>query len=158
MTPELAQRVRVDSLRLQPDLQRRVAAVFGSDEDSPEAVLERTGLYLPQLPVIVWEADPLSFSFTYVSPSAQPLLGYPRTRWLQPGFWTGTLVHPDDVADAVAHCAMATAAGNDHDFEYRARAASGEQVLLHDAVHVLKGPLGFATGLRGLMFPVTGKP
>lgn len=157
MTLGLSQRgVRVDSLRLQPDLQRRVAAVFGGPDDPLEDLISRSELYLPHVPVVVWEADPLSFSFTYVSATAQPLLGYPSERWLQPGFWTGTLVHPEDVADAVAHCAMATAAGNDHDFEYRARTASGAEILLHDVVHVLKGPLGFAAGLRGLMFPVAG--
>lgn len=145
--------LRTDSLRQHPGLQRRVTAILGSDEDSLDAVVARAATQFPGTPVVVWEADPLTFTFTYVSPAAEQLLGFPLARWVEPNFWRDTLVHPEDVGDAVAHCAMATAAGMDHDFEYRARTAGGDVVHLHDVVHVLKGPLGFASCLRGLMFP-----
>lgn len=146
--------VRTSALRTQPELQKLVGAVFGSDEDSVEAVLERARKLMPPDCAIVWEADPLTFSFTYVSPEAELLLGYPAERWKEPDFWRSQVVHPEDVGDAVSHCAMATAAGLDHDFEYRARAADGSVLRVHDVVHVLKGPLGFASCLRGIMFPV----
>lgn len=149
------QEIRTDSLRHRPDLQRRVAAILGSDDEPLEVVVARAASQFPGTPVVVWEADPLTFSFTYVSPSAERLLGFPPARWVEPNFWKDTLVHPDDQADAISHCAMATAAGMDHDFEYRARTAAGEVVRLHDVVHVLKGPLGFASCLRGVMFPVS---
>lgn len=146
--------VRADALRSRPELQKMVDAVFGTDDDGVEAVLVRARRLMPQQCVIVWEADPLTFSFTYVSPEAERLLGYPAERWHQPDFWRSQVVHPDDVGDAVSHCAIATAAGVDHDFEYRARAADGSVLRVHDVVHVLKGPLGFASRLRGIMFPV----
>lgn len=150
------QGLRTDALRAQPELQEVVDAVFGADEDSVEVVLQRARRLMTDRPVIVWEADPLTFTFTYVSPEAEAVLGYPAARWREPGFWQATVVHPEDVGDAVSHCAIATAAGVDHDFEYRARSAGGAVVRVHDVVHVLKGPLGFASCLRGIMFPVSG--
>jgi PAS domain-containing protein len=148
------QGLRIDALSEQPELQALVRAVFGPDDDEVPQVLERARHLFEGRPVVVWEADPLTFSFTYVSPEAQDLLGYPVEAWMQPGFWNSQVVHPEDAGDALSHCAMATAAGTDHDFEYRALHAHGHAVRVHDVVHVLKGPLGFATRLRGIMFPV----
>jgi PAS domain-containing protein len=102
----------------------------------------------------VWEGDPQTFIFTYVSAAAEQVLGYPAARWKEPGFWAQTVVHPADASDAVAYCALATGQGRDHDFQYRARAADGRAVLLHDVVHVIKGPRGVASRLRGIMVPL----
>ena len=145
--------LRMDTLRERPLLQRTLAAVFGPDDDPVQSVVARARELLPGVPVVVWEADPLTFSFTFVSAEAESLLGYPLERWKEADFWRAHLVHPDDLPDALSHCAIATAAGADHDFEYRARTACGGIVRLHDVVHVLKGSLGFASCLRGLMFP-----
>lgn len=149
-----AQRLRTDLLAEQPALQRVVRSIFGSDEDTMQAVVDRAHSLLGDRTVMVWEADPLTFSFTYVSPEAEQLLGFAQPRWKETGFWSAHVVHPDDVGDALSHCALATAAGEDHDFEYRARTADGRVVRVHDVVHVLKGPLGFVSALRGIMFPV----
>nr|WP_282452647.1 PAS domain-containing protein [Lysobacter sp. CAU 1642] len=108
--------------------------------------------------VIVWEGDPQTFQFTFVSQSAEAILGYPVAHWKEPGFWTTHVVHVEDRSDAVAYCALATGQGRDHDFRYRAITADGRQVLLHDVVHVIPGRLGVAAKLRGLMIDVTGDP
>ena len=34
------------------------------------------------LDAIVWEADPNTWQFTFVSPQAEEILGYPISRWL----------------------------------------------------------------------------
>jgi len=146
--------LQTDLLRTQPALHALMQAIFGTDDDPVAAVLERAHKLMPQSTVMVWEADPMTFSFTYVSPEGEKLLGYPVAQWKQTGFWTSQVVHPDDVTDAISHCAMATAAGVDHDFEYRARGADGQVLKVHDIVHVMKGPLGFVAGLRGVMIPV----
>ena len=45
---------------------------------------------------IVWEADPQTFRFLFVSAQAQRVLGYPAERWLsEPTFWKDH-IHPDD--------------------------------------------------------------
>lgn len=108
-------------------------------------------------PVIVWEGDPQTFQFSYVSPCAEEVLGYPVSSWLQPGFWASRIVCPEDRDDAVAFCALATGKGRDHDFQYRAMRADGQVVTLHDMVHVIRGERNIATRLRGVMVAVNEK-
>lgn len=146
--------LQVETLSDTPQLAEQLEAIFGRPADAIEDVTARATRILPGVPVIVWEGDPQTFEFSYVSPAAERVLGYPLALWREPGFWAKTVVHPADASDAVAYCALATAQGRDHDFHYRARTAEGETVLLHDVVHVIKGPLGVASRLRGIMVPV----
>jgi PAS domain S-box-containing protein len=150
LTPVL----KVELLRETPVLEQCLSRVFGDPADSIEAVTARALRLMPDKQVIVWEGDPQTFQFTYVSPSAEEVLGYAVERWKEPGFWAQTVVHPEDRSDAVAYCALATGQGRDHDFQYRARSARGEIILLHDVVHVIKSPRGVAARLRGIMLPL----
>lgn len=87
-------------------------------------------------PAILWRAGATSFDFTYVSPQAEILLGYPVGRWLnEPGFWEQH-IYPPDREETVRCCLAATAAGESHELTYRMVAASGKLVWLHDIVHV----------------------
>ncbi len=53
---------------------------------------------------IVWEADPATFKFTFVSDQAERILGYPKQQWLDcPEFWQGHL-HPYDKGWVVTYC------------------------------------------------------
>jgi PAS domain S-box-containing protein len=106
---------------------------------------------------IVWEADAVTWQFTFVSRQAERILGYPVDRWLStPNFWVETL-HLADRATAVQFCAAATAQGRDHMFEYRAVAKDGRIVWLRDIVRVICGPDGRAQRLRGIMIDVTAQ-
>jgi PAS domain S-box-containing protein len=103
---------------------------------------------------IVWEADPQTFMFTFVSKQAERILGYPLEQWFEgPGFWPDHM-HPDDRDWAITYCVEATARGEDHQFEYRMIAADGRVVWLNDIVS-----LHVATDqsliLRGLMVDIT---
>jgi PAS domain-containing protein len=110
----------------------------------------------PGAAVVVWQGDPATFQFTYVSTSASELLGYPVDRWTrETNFWTECVVVPEDKSEAVAYCALATAGRRDHVFEYRARTAEGLTLVLRDLVRVVLGPKGIPVELRGLMFDVT---
>lgn len=103
---------------------------------------------------IVWEADARTFQFTYVSPQAQRLLGYPLERWLlEPNFWPEHL-HPEDRAPAVAYCLKCTLEKRDHEFEYRMKAADGRWVWVRDIVTVVL-EAGEISKLRGIMVDVT---
>jgi two-component system, cell cycle sensor histidine kinase and response regulator CckA len=105
---------------------------------------------------IVWEADAETFRFTFVSPQAEKILGYPPARWVEePDFWRAH-THPDDVDRCAAFCRDATAAGRDHAFEYRMLAADGRVVWLHDVVTV-RATDGGARRLRGIMLDVTAR-
>jgi PAS domain-containing protein len=144
----------IEQLAERSVLASRLKDIFGSPRDAIADVDARAVRLLPDRPVIVWEGDPQTFIFSYVSASAEALLGYSVESWKEPGFWARTVVHPDDSSDAVAYCALATGQGRDHDFQYRARSACGKTILLHDVVHVIKGPSGVASRLRGIMVPL----
>jgi PAS domain S-box-containing protein len=127
--------------------------IFGADD--PIRVVEARALNaFGPARCIVWEGNPETFQFTYVSPCAESVLGYSCSAWLDNSFWAGTIVHPQDRSDAIAYCALATAKGKDHDFVYRARRADGSTVWLHDVVKVIRGPNGIPVRLQGLMFQV----
>jgi PAS domain S-box-containing protein len=102
---------------------------------------------------IVWEADGETFQFTFVSPQAEPILGYPLRRWLEPNFWRDH-THPDDMAWCAEFCLESTKRREDHEFEYRMIAADGRVVWLHDIVSVKIEPSG-AVYLSGIMLDVT---
>ncbi len=110
---------------------------------------------LDGLAAVVWEADPRTFQFTYVSRGAEALLGYSLQDWLsRPAFWV-ELLHPDDRDAAVAHCRAAVADGRNHDFEYRVITADGSVRWLRDIVSVGRDGAGGADRLSGLMIDVT---
>jgi diguanylate cyclase (GGDEF)-like protein/PAS domain S-box-containing protein len=102
---------------------------------------------------IVWEADAVTFNFTFVSQQAERLLGYPTEDWLKPGFWVEHL-HPDDKDWAPEYCAACTGRLESHDFEYRFIALDGHVVWLRDIVNVVSEN-DAPRWLRGIMVDIT---
>jgi len=103
---------------------------------------------------IVWEADPGTFQFLFVSSHAETALGYPVQQWLdEPDFWRAH-THPDDVERCTSYCLDALLKGTDHDFLYRMIAADGRTVWFHDIVSVAYAEDGGAR-LRGVMIDIT---
>jgi len=104
------------------------------------------------LNAIAWQMRLSDYCFTYVSPHAEKLLGYPQADWLQPGFWQRTL-HPEDAERAERYCLAETQAGRDHSLDYRMLAADGRVVWIRDIVTLVRsdGPLL----LRGLMIDIS---
>jgi PAS domain S-box-containing protein len=110
---------------------------------------------LDDLDAIVWEADPRTVQFSFVSQKAERLLGHPIARWLdEPGFWV-SLIHPDDRDRAVTTCAAAVDSVQDHTFDYRVVAADGRTVWMRDVVHVTADSQGQPSRLRGVMLDIT---
>ncbi|HEU4711073.1 MAG TPA: PAS domain S-box protein [Pyrinomonadaceae bacterium] len=102
---------------------------------------------------IVWEADAETFQFTFVTPKAERILGYPLKQWLEPNFWRDH-THPDDADWCSAYCVDCTKRHEDHEFEYRMIAADGSVVWLHDIVSV-KSETSGRVYLRGIMLDIT---
>lgn len=138
-----------------PELGDVFAEVFGADSEPIEAVAQRSAVLLPGRDVVVWEGDPATFEFTFVSPAAERVFGHPASAWSRSGFWAESILHAEDRNDAIAFCALATGQGRDHEFEYRARRADGELRWIYDVVKVVKGPKRVPIRLRGLMLDVT---
>ena len=150
--------VAIDQAERQQELSQRLAAVFGHPDDPMSLVEQRARELIAESSAIVWEGDAQTFQFGFVGKAAEELLGYPSSRWTrEPSFWADVVVHPQDRDDAVAYCALCTGKGQDHDFEYRAVAADGRTVWLHDIVRVIKGSKGIATRLRGIMLDITDR-
>lgn len=147
---------RADMVRvLGMELTDKVNRVFENPSSPMVAVDLLAKLLLPDLPHIIWEADAATFQFTYVSDSAEGLLGYPVASWLEhPTFWADQVVYPPDAADAVAYCALATGSKRDHAFFYRAQAQDGSIRYLYDIVRVVMGE-NSAARLRGIMIEVS---
>src|SRR5688572_18178737 len=121
------------------------------------ASVPNSGL-LDDVSAIVWEADPTTFQFLYVSRAAEKLLGYSLEEWLsRPTFWVD-LLHPDDRESAVAHCRAAVEQCRDHDFQYRVITADRSVRWLRDIVTVRCGDSGQVERLCGLMIDVTAAP
>jgi len=103
---------------------------------------------------IVWEADPATFQFRFVSDHAEALLGFPKEEWLEdPEFWRHH-THPDDLTSAAAFRRECIAQIKDHDFEYRMIARGGRVVWLRDIVTVERS-LTRKVRLRGIMIDIT---
>ena len=110
------------------------------------------------LNAIIWEADPASHRYTFVSPRAEQILGHPAARWLAAGdgveFWTA-LVHPEERERVVRFSLGELSAGRDHEIKYRAVAADGRVVWLHEVVRRRRDAAGRLVKLCGLMVDIT---
>lgn len=134
---------------------QKVKDAFGDGTEPIGVVARRAEELFADVPVIVWEGDAQTFQFSFVSRSAEQLLGYPADRWTREAtFWADQVVHPEDRDDAIAYCALATGRGRDHAFEYRARRANGDAITLVDYVQVIFGRRGLPERLRGIMIDV----
>lgn len=114
---------------------------------------ERRSRLLDAMPAIAWSASAQTFSFTFVNPAAEALLGYPTDRWLtEPNFWVEHL-HPDD-RHVARFCHDQTLACRDHELVYRMIAADGRTVWLRDYVNVYAVD-GVPVELFGVMVDIT---
>ena len=104
---------------------------------------------------IVWEADVPSLRFSFVSPQAERLLGFPVERWFDPAFWTSR-IHPDDRDWTIDFREASMRDLSTQEFFYRFYAADGRVVWLHDRVTVIFEE-GRATKLRGVMVDITAR-
>jgi len=104
---------------------------------------------------IVWECDPYSFRYGFVSPRAPGILGYPVEQWLaDPAFFT-TLLHPDDRDRVLARRRQCVEAGADFELEYRAVSVDGRIVWLRDKSRIVRDAGGCIDRLRGILIDVS---
>jgi diguanylate cyclase (GGDEF)-like protein/PAS domain S-box-containing protein len=104
------------------------------------------------LSAIAWEANPADYSYNYVSPQAERLLGYPLQKWMEPGFWR-SIVHPHDLQKTEEFCHLETSTGKDHSVDYRVIAADGRTLWMRDIVSLITH--GRKPVMRGLMIDIS---
>ena len=104
---------------------------------SAKAYSEKLETLLSRINGISWELDLGSLEFTYVSPNAERILGYPVEAWVDMDAWAA-MIAPEDRAFAAEYCQGETTAGRDHTFEYRIRKQNGDVVWVMDVISVVK--------------------
>ncbi|MDQ3569806.1 MAG: SpoIIE family protein phosphatase [Actinomycetota bacterium] len=121
------------------------------------AAERRFRTFVDSLGAILWEADPSTLSFSFVSRRAEDLLGFPVQRWLEEEDFWARAIHPSDRDYTVSYRRVAVAEGRDHELEYRMVAADGRKVWFQDVAHVDVGDDGRPRRLTGVMVDVTGR-
>ena len=103
---------------------------------------------------IIWEGDPETLQFRYVSPESKKLLGYDPEQWVDdPEFWQRH-IHPDDRDWAIRYCKQAVGGRRKHTFDYRMIASDGRIVWLRDVVNVVVAE-GRPQKLVGVMIDIS---
>jgi len=102
----------------------------------------------------VWEADPKTFEFSFVSQRAERLLGFSREEWTaNPRFWLEH-VHPNDQMLARDIRMKGLAQEKSNQFEYRMIAADERVIWVREiSTFMLEG--GTPEALRGVLFDIT---
>jgi len=133
--------------RLSSEISRRVAL----EQELRSSEYHYRGL-VESLSAIAWESSIVDFTYSYVSPHAEELLGYPRAHWLIPGFWRN-IIHPADLIRTEAYCYAETRANRDHSVDYRVITADGRCLWVRDIVSLIEH--GHEPVLRGLMIDIS---
>ena len=139
------------------DLADRVAIALDNAElfrHAQEAHARFAGL-VDGLDAIVWEADPATLSFRFVSQRAETLLGYPLSRWTEDRQFLKTLVHADDRDTTLEGFRACGTTGDDWHIEHRAVAADGRMLWFDSIVRAERDANGAVCRLQGLMIDVT---
>ena len=102
---------------------------------------------------VVWRAEPASGRYTYASPQAEALLGFPLAAWLEPGFLEGR-IDPEDREWAIAERREAIESRRTHQLEVRLRRADGSAIWVRDVMSVLVEE-GEVAEVIGVMIDVT---
>jgi len=106
------------------------------------------------LDVIVWEADPETLQFTFVSQGAERLLGYPLKRWQQEPSFLANHLQPEDRDKTLGLLQEAKQQGHNCVLEYRMVASDGSVRWLRNVISADVARSRRAS-LKGVMVDVT---
>jgi PAS domain S-box-containing protein len=150
--PRSVRRTRPDG-RLRDVNEQLTLAALHSQEQADESAGRYRDL-VEGLDAVVLEADAGTWQFTFISPGAQRLLGYPVERWLrEPSFWVD-LIHPEDRKATVNACKTAAAGAEIFRIEFRAIARDGHTVWLALIARVRQRDQGPARQVQGLLLDI----
>lgn len=108
---------------------------------------------LEGLNVITYEFDLTEHRFSYVSKMAEAILGYPKEKWFEKGFWSKH-IHPDDLEWAMEFSKYHISICQNHEFEYRFIAANNKIKWFKDIVSI-SYENGLPKSLYGVMLDMT---
>jgi len=105
---------------------------------------------------VPFEYDLRGKRFSYIGPQAPALLGYPTSRWYDPGFWE-TIIHPEDAEAALRFTRPESAQlqlGSDVQSEFRLKKSDGHYIWLAQVVRCTN-PDDPQQHPRGFLFDIT---
>src|SRR4051812_33298727 len=106
------------------------------------------------LNAIVWERDPRTGEFRFVSDRVHELLGHTPEQWFtDPDLWRRS-IHPDDREDVLRLVGQGIEDEQDYALTYRIRAADGRLVWLHHLAHVVRDGDGVPTAVHAVLFDI----
>jgi PAS domain S-box-containing protein len=115
---------------------------------------ERQRVLLANVPVVLYQSDPVTFDGTYFSDGVERLTGYSAATLLgTPGLWLAQ-VHPDDVPTLSAATDVLLRDGHVA-VEYRWRLADGRWRWFRDEGVILRDPEGRPTTIVGTWADIT---
>ena len=98
---------------------------------------ERLSELIGQIDAVVWEIDPLSQRYTFVSPRIESWLGYSASEWMNDvSINIERFVHPEDRARLAQSSPHLIAPGQPMAQEFRLLAANGTEVWVQEKVTV----------------------
>ena len=116
---------------------------------------QRLRRLLETMNVVPWEADAVTWQFTYVGPQVEKLFGYPVTRWYEKDFWAEHLFAADRER-AIEFCLQHSQTDDQYEFDYRMHGLDGRIVWIHDVVSVVRDH-GRPVLLRGFLIDMTAR-
>lgn len=115
----------------------------------------RYKILVENLNAVVWETKIGTQTFSYISPKAIDLLGFPKEDWLEAGFWQSR-IYEEDRERVIAYERHKAPDVDNYQLEYRLVHKNGEIRWVQDMVEVVKVN-GNPKLLRGLMLDITDK-
>jgi PAS domain S-box-containing protein len=113
----------------------RTAELKKNNDELNESRMRYEGL-VNSIDGIVWESHVGISPYTFVSPQAEKMLGYPLKRWLtESGFWQ-RIIHPDDQRRFVGDGYQTPEDRANSANEYRVIAANGKTIWVRDIVTI----------------------
>lgn len=103
----------------------------------PNNGIERYKLLIESTQVVLWEFDLKSKHFTFISPQAEIVFGYPIRLWYNKGFWEEK-IHPLDKKNTIETRNNPMLNIDSFEQKYRMIKANGETIYIHDHVSVIK--------------------
>lgn len=106
---------------------------------------------------VVYEYDPATGLFPFVSTQAGRILGYEADYWMEEaGRWESHL-HPDDRDGAIAARRGAAAGMGTYSFEYRLQVRENLTLWVRETGHPVRDGAGVLTLLRGVLADITAQ-
>lgn len=125
-------------------------------ESAPQ-ITGRRIVPLPEIPAIMWAANPATLEFTFVEGDTNEVFGYPPEHWTSTSdFWMAR-IYNDDRESTMDFYRDAIRGGGRHACEYRVTTADNRIVWCRDSFRVVLDEHGTAIRMTGVLTDVTDR-